>query len=77
MVKEIKKAGLSPEQEKRIKAAQKRHAAADPGCEKLAPEDLIHWHPAGGMSWEERAQAMKAAGIAQGKAPALGAAPNE
>jgi hypothetical protein len=59
-----KETGLSPEQVKRMKAAQKRHAAIEPGCEKLTPEELINWHPVGGISWEERAQAMKAAGIA-------------
>ena len=55
--------GLSPEQAERIKAAQKRHAAIDPGCEKLTPEEFINWHPIGGISWEERARRMKAAGI--------------
>jgi len=58
-----KTASLSPEQIERIKAAQKRHAAIDPGCEKLTPEEFINWHPLGGMSWEERARHMKAAGI--------------
>jgi uncharacterized protein (DUF4415 family) len=55
--------GLSPEQVERIKAAQKRHAAVDPGCEKLSPEEFINWHPVGGISWEERARRMKEAGI--------------
>jgi hypothetical protein len=63
MAKMTKETGLSPEQVKRIKAAQKRHAAIDPGCEKLTPEELINWHPVGGISWEERERAMKAAGI--------------
>ena len=54
---------LSPERVKRIKAAQKKHAAIDPGCEKLAPEEFINWHPVGGISWEERAKLMKEAGI--------------
>ena len=57
-----KDSGLSPEQIERIKAAQKRHAAIDPGCEKLTPEEFINWHPVGGISWEERARRMKAAG---------------
>jgi hypothetical protein len=35
MAREI---GLSPEQVERIKAAQKTHAAIDPGCEKLTSE---------------------------------------
>jgi len=55
--------GLSPERVERIKAAQKRHSAIDPGCEKLTPEEFINWHPVGGISWEERARRMKAAGI--------------
>jgi hypothetical protein len=50
---------LSPEQIERIKAAQKRHAAFDPGCEKLTLEEFINWHPVGGISWEERARRMK------------------
>ena len=72
MVKTTKDSGLSPEEVERIKAAQKRHAAIDPGCEKLTPEEFINWHPVGGMSWEERAQRMKAAGVTEPKkAPAM------
>jgi hypothetical protein len=63
MVKTVKETGLSPEQVERIKAAQQRHAAIDPGCEKLTPEEFIQWHPVGGISWEERARAMQAAGV--------------
>ena len=55
--------GLTPEQIAGIKAAQKRHSAIDPGCENLTPEEFIRWHPAGGISWDERARRMKAAGI--------------
>ena len=55
--------GLSPEDVERIKAAQKRHAAFDPGCERWTPEEFINWHPIGGMSWEERARRMAEAGI--------------
>ena len=55
--------GLSPEQVERIKAAQKRHASMDPGCENLTPEEFINWHPVGGISWEERSRRMKAAGV--------------
>ena len=58
-----KRANLSPEQIERIKAAQKRHAAIDPGCEKLTPEEFIDWHPVGGISLEERARRMREAGI--------------
>jgi len=63
MVKAIKGTGLSPEQVERIKAAQKRHSAHDPGCETLSPEEFIRWHPVNGMSWEERARRMREAGI--------------
>jgi hypothetical protein len=55
--------GLSPERIKRIKEAQKRHSAIDPACVNLTPEEFINWHPVGGMSWEERARCMEAAGI--------------
>jgi hypothetical protein len=63
MVKAKVKTGLLPEQVEQIKAAQKRHAAIDPGCVNLTPEQAINWHPVGGISWEERNQRMKAAGI--------------
>jgi len=63
MEKARKGSGLSPEETERIKAAQKRHAAIDPDCEKLTPEEFINWHPVGGISWDERAKRMKAAGI--------------
>ena len=59
--------GLSPNEVERIKAAQKKHTAIDPGCEKLLPEEIINWHPVGGMSWEERARRMKAAGVTEPK----------
>jgi hypothetical protein len=61
----IKVSDLSPEKVERIKAAQKRHAAIDPGCEKLTLEEFINWHPVNGMSWEERARRMKEAGITE------------
>jgi len=55
-----------------IKAAQKRHAAVDPGCEELTPDEFLNWHPVGGISWEERARRMKAAGVTeQDKSPNL------
>jgi hypothetical protein len=60
MVQAMKDTGLSPKDVERIKAAQKRHAAIDPSCEKLTPEEFVNWHPVNGMSWEERAQRMKA-----------------
>ena len=49
MVKVTKGSGLSPEETKRIKAAQKRHATIDPACMNLTPEEFINWHPVGGM----------------------------
>ena len=55
--------GLSPKEIEQIKAAQKKHSVIDPGCEKLTPEEIINWHPAGGISWEERARRMAAAGF--------------
>jgi hypothetical protein len=54
---------LSPEQIERIKVAQKRHAAIDPTCVNLTPEEFVNWHPVGGMSWDERARRMQEAGI--------------
>jgi len=63
MAQAKKDIGLSPEEVERIKAAQKRHAAIDPACVNLTPEEFINWHPVGGMSWEERAQRMKAEGV--------------
>ena len=63
---------LSPEQMERIKAAQKRHTVIDPGCANLTPEQIINWHPVGGISWEERARRMEAAGVIDPtKIPAL------
>jgi len=63
-MEEVKKdSGLSLEKIERIKTAQKRHSAIDPGCEKLTPEEFINWHPIGGISWEERARRMKEAGV--------------
>jgi hypothetical protein len=62
--------GLSPEQVEKIKAAQKRHSAIDPGCEKLSPEEFINWHPMGGITWEERARRMREAGIIPQETPA-------
>ena len=51
---------LTLEQTERIKAAQKRHAAIDPACINLTPEEFINWHPVGGITWEERAQGINA-----------------
>ena len=52
---------LTPEQIAKIKAAQKRHAAIDPACVNLTPEQVVNWHPVGGLSWEERARRMRMA----------------
>jgi hypothetical protein len=77
MERTITETGLSPERVERIKAAQKRHAAVDPGCEKLTPEEFINWHPVGGISWEERARRMEAAGVIDpAKTPVLSALEN-
>ena len=65
MEKARRDSGLSPEEVEQIKAAQKRHAAFDPGCENLSPEQIINWHPIGGMSWEERDRRMKASGVTE------------
>ena len=67
MVKTKKDSGLSHEQIERIKSVQNRQSVIDPGCDKLTPEEFINWHPVGGMSWEERAQRMKAAGVIEPK----------
>jgi hypothetical protein len=67
MVQTKTKAGLSPRDIEQIKAAQKRHSKIDPACEKLTPEEFINWHPVGGISWEERARRMAAAGITETK----------
>ena len=63
--------GLSPKEIEQIKAAQKRHSLIDPGCEKLTPNEFINWHPAGGISWEERARRMAAAGVQKPKEDTL------
>ena len=57
---QIKDIGLSPE---RVKEAQRRHLSIDPGCLNLSPAEITDWHPVGGISWEERARRMKAAGV--------------
>ena len=62
MAQAIKALGLSPERTERIRAAQKRHSAIDPECVNLTPEEFINWHPVGGVTWEERARRMAAAG---------------
>ena len=76
MAQAKKDSGLSPEEVERIKAAQERHAAVDPACVNLTPEEFINWHPVGGISWEERARRMKAAGVTdpeKATAPAMSA----
>jgi len=67
MAKAKKDFGLSPEQIERIKSVQNRKSIIDPDCDKLTPEEFINWHPIGGMSWEERARRMKAAGVTESK----------
>ena len=63
MAQAEKVTGLSPEKIERIMAAKKRRAEIDPSYENMTLEEFINWHPVGGISWEERAQRMKAAGI--------------
>ena len=77
MAQAKKDIGLSPERIERIKAAQKRHAAIDPVCEKLTPEEFINWHPVGGISWEERARRMKAADVTDPEEAPAGVAGTE
>ena len=55
--------GLSLKEIEQIQAAQRRHSVVDPGCDTLTPEEFINWHPVGGISWEERASRMAAAGV--------------
>ena len=55
--------GLSPERIEQIRDAQKRHVNIDPGCVNLTPDEIVKWHPIGGISWEERARRMEEAGI--------------
>jgi hypothetical protein len=59
----VKIADLSPEQIKRIKAAQKRHAAIDPFCVNLTLEEFVNWHPVGGIPSDEPAMHIKEAGV--------------
>jgi hypothetical protein len=54
---------LSREQAEQITSAQKKHAVIDPCCETLTADEVVNWHPVGGISWEERAKRMKAEGI--------------
>jgi len=63
MVKVKKEAGLYLENSEKIKKAQKKHTFIDPECDKLTAEQIINWHPIGGISWDERARRMKEAGI--------------
>jgi hypothetical protein len=60
---------LNPKQLEKIKVAQRCHAAHDPGCVNLTPEECIQWHPVNGMTWEERARLMRERGIVEPDAP--------
>ena len=62
MAQKTQEVGLSPE---RIKDVKEKHAAIDPGCVNLSPDEIVKWHPIGGISWEERARRMKEAGIVE------------
>ena len=59
-MEQTKEIGSSPD---RILNAQKNHLKIDPGCANLSREEIVKWHPVGGITWEERAKRMKAAGI--------------
>ena len=55
---------LTPEQIARIREAAKRPYTYDPDCPLLTEEQLAEFRPVHFATWEERAQAMREAGIA-------------
>jgi hypothetical protein len=69
IVRSTLKAGdeLTPEEQEaarlRIEAAAYRPYTPDPDCPLLTDKQLSEFHPINGMSWEERARQMKAAGV--------------
>jgi hypothetical protein len=66
---------LTPEQVERAMAAKKRRAEKNPRYENMPLEEFINWHPVNYNSMEERARAMREAGItAQEETPALAVA---
>jgi hypothetical protein len=55
--------GLTPEQIIEVRTAAHRPYTYDPDCPLLTDEQLAEFHPVNGMTWEERARAMREAGI--------------
>jgi hypothetical protein len=49
--------------EQEYKEAKKHPPVYDPECPPLGMEALAEFHPINGMTWEERSQAMREAGI--------------
>jgi hypothetical protein len=73
---------LTPEEKAarnaRLEAAARRPYVYDPDCPLLTDEQLAEFHPVNFSSMEERAQAMKAAGIVDPEAaPGIKAASNK
>ncbi|GHV72946.1 hypothetical protein AGMMS49940_02480 [Spirochaetia bacterium] len=54
---------LTTEQKARLDEAAKRPINYTKDCPQLTDEQLAEFHPANGMTWEERARAMRAEGI--------------
>jgi hypothetical protein len=46
-----------------IEAAKRLPYVHDPDCPEPTDEQLAEFHPVNGMTWEERARAMREAGI--------------
>ncbi|GHT89084.1 hypothetical protein FACS1894137_17860 [Spirochaetia bacterium] len=61
---------LTPEQRARIRAAAKWPPVYDPECPPLTDEQLAEFRPVNGMTMEERAREMQAAGIVDPEEPA-------
>ena len=55
--------GLTPEQIAEVREAAKRPYTYDPDCPLLTEEQLAEFHPVNFASMEERARAMREAGI--------------
>jgi len=55
--------GLTPEQLAMVEAAAKRPYTYDPDCPLLTEKQLAQFRPINGMTWEERAEAMRRAGV--------------
>ncbi|GHV93939.1 hypothetical protein AGMMS50293_02590 [Spirochaetia bacterium] len=55
--------GLSPEQIAEIEAAARQPYVYDPDCPLFTEKQLAEFRPVNFASWEERARAMRVAGI--------------